>query len=445
MVHAIVEQIKRERYKNEEEFSWDNVELENTNKKSFKRRNMNDPVLENLKKTDNETYKKYKMLADNVQEWSHIKTGYFNGDNIEVTNPRFEGKYIILDSGLKGNFYSNPKREHRLYLEKILKEWEELQEPFEVEILTADLNNYNFEVSITAKFQKHLETQLREEYMNNIPVTGKILEYTPAGYNVEIDFFSGKYPAYMPTKIADVNKILNPHDLVGEEMELIITEYNKERGTYLVSRQAYLETLIPDKIKELEYDTEYEGHVTGFSKDRHTKEREGIFIQFEGCLTGKAYESEWSKETKENIKSLKPGDPIKFYIKSIGKDDDGRPKIGLTQIDLEGIWKSMEIDQDVKGKIKSIKDFGVFISLSNGMTGLIHKVELDKFIKFENEQGDNIFVKIIELNNEKKQVNLSLSEKSGFKKKPEVIEQEKKEAKEAEELAKAQEKDEDKE
>lgn len=421
----VIIEIQRERIKKEREFSWEEIEIEEEVNRKI--RKSPKEMLNMLREVDESAYEKYKLLNDSVESWSKYKTGYLPGDTIEVSNPRMEGKYIILEAGSKGNFYSNPKRENQIFLERILTEWEEHQTPFEAEIITSDLNNYNFEVSITAKHKHDLESQIRDEYMNEIPLTVKINEYiSKQGYNVDIDFFGSVYPGFIPKKLASVNKILKPEEIVGTEMEVMIIGYDEERNSYIASRKAYLQTLIPEEIDKLDYENKYTGIITGFSKQN---KRDSIFVQFNDCLTGKIYEADYDENTKKNILSLSEGKEIDFYVKNV-TNKKGKILIGLTQVRRDHIWNALEEGQELKGEVKFVKPFGVFITLENDMIGLLHDVEIDKFEKFEVEVGEDIYVRILELNRKDERINLTLAPRSGFKKKPEAIEQEKIEAEE---------------
>ena len=65
-----------------------------------------------------------------------------------------------------------------------------------------------------------------------------------------------------------------------------------------------------------------------------------------------------------------------------------------------------------KGDITSVETYGAFVKLENGYSGLIHISEIsNSFIKNINnifKKGDSIYVEVLEVNNELKQVKLSV-------------------------------------
>jgi small subunit ribosomal protein S1 len=104
----------------------------------------------------------------------------------------------------------------------------------------------------------------------------------------------------------------------------------------------------------------------------------GAFIKIdkvEGLLHNE--NATWDKNLKCKD-FLKDGDEIDVKITNIDKENE---KISLNKKDLEespaeSFAKNNKIGDLVKGKIKNIKDFGVFIELENGIDALIRKEDL---------------------------------------------------------------------
>ena len=87
----------------------------------------------------------------------------------------------------------------------------------------------------------------------------------------------------------------------------------------------------------------------------------------------------------------------------------------------------MKIGDIVKCEVSGITEYGIFVKLENEFSGLIHISEISN--KFVNNieklyiLGDVIEAKVMEIDEEKKQVKLSIKEnKSKKKKKPKIIE-----------------------
>lgn len=73
---------------------------------------------------------------------------------------------------------------------------------------------------------------------------------------------------------------------------------------------------------------------------------------------------------------------------------------------------NIKVGEIVKGQITGITPYGVFVSLEDDYTGLVHISEVsDKYVKNLTEKfniGDIINVKIIEIDEDKSQVKLSI-------------------------------------
>lgn len=89
--------------------------------------------------------------------------------------------------------------------------------------------------------------------------------------------------------------------------------------------------------------------------------------------------------------------------------------------------ENIKIGDIVKCEVTGITNYGVFVKLENGYDGLIHISEIsDKFVNSIEKlylPGDIIETKVIEVDEEKKQVKLSIKVLSGKNKKKRSIEE----------------------
>ena len=89
--------------------------------------------------------------------------------------------------------------------------------------------------------------------------------------------------------------------------------------------------------------------------------------------------------------------------------------------------KDVKLGDIVSCEVTGITKYGVFVKLENGYDGLVHISEISK--KFVNNierlyiEGDIIEAKVIEIDEEKKQIKLSIKDKDGkLKKKKGLVE-----------------------
>ena len=209
------------------------------------------------------------------------------------------------------------------------------------------------------------------------------------GYVVDVQGIN----CFMPGSLAGINKLSDFSSIVGEEIYVVPVSFSADRGTIVVSHRKYLQALIPNAIKSLKesIEEEKEGKVTGTAKY-------GVFVEFDQCLTGMIHNNDLDEETMNKFKSreIKPGDDIKFKVKDIISNN----KITLTQKDVVNINPWINISQrynipsTVEAVVKSRKDYGLFINIEEGVTGLLHISEIGEETMKLFGPGDKITVQI---------------------------------------------------
>ena len=188
---------------------------------------------------------------------------------------------------------------------------------------------------------------------------------------------------------------------------MVPVSFSPDRGTIVVSHRKYLQALIPNAIKELKENigTQKSGLVTGTAKY-------GVFVEFDKCLTGMIHTNELDEATQTKFKAreIKPGDPVDFFVKDIISNT----KITLTQKEVTTInpWINInsryQIPSIVTAKVKTKKEYGVFVNIEEGVTGLLHISELPKDTLDNYTSGDDIDVQITRIDEDSMKVFLKL-------------------------------------
>ena len=251
-----------------------------------------------------------------------------------------------------------------------------------------------FSASFTDAVKDNKFTELMNSIGKLVAYKATVKELIHGGYNLLIDGIL----VFMPGSLAGMNKLWDFESLVGKE--IIVMAINYEKEMIIVSRRAYLRTLVAEEIEKLKESMkdEKEGSVTGTSKY-------GIFVEFgNDCLTGLIptveLNDEWSQ--KFNAGLVKAGMRIKFFTKDIINEY----KIILTQ-NRDNPWDNIEEkikpQMKIKGKISSILKYGAFIEIEKGIVGLLHSSEFDIN---EYKDNDEIDVIITKIDKENKKINL---------------------------------------
>jgi small subunit ribosomal protein S1 len=212
---------------------------------------------------------------------------------------------------------------------------------------------------------------------------------------------------FMPGSLAGINKLHDFTSIIGTEMYVVPVSFSPDRGTLVVSHRKYLQALIPGEIENLKANVgvEITGSVTGTAKY-------GVFVEFNSCLTGMIHNNDLDEETlaKFRARQIQPGDEIKFVVKDVISDT----KITLTQKANEttnpwhDIASRYQIPSVVEAIVKTKKDYGLFISIEEGVTGLLHVSEIGEEIMNVFKNGDPITVQITRIDVESMKVFLKM-------------------------------------
>lgn len=306
--------------------------------------------------------------------------------------------FISVDIGYRELIYVKYEKETDVV--KALKPGDET-----AVLITASKSNTHILGSISGGVKQKVFLELRNSVEEgNTAWVGTVVNMIEnGGYVVNVQ----DVDCFMPGSLAGINKLHDFSSIIGTEMYVAPVSFSPERGTIVVSHRKYLQAMIPNEIENIKQnmDSEYVGNVTGTAKY-------GVFVEFNKCLTGMIHVNDLDEETMPAFKAreIKPGDEIKFKIKDIVSDT----KITLTQKDnavvnpWSDIAKRYQIPAVVEATVKTKKEYGIFINIEDGVTGLLHISEFDESLMDVFNPGDKITVQITRIDTESKKVFLKL-------------------------------------
>jgi len=359
----------------------------------------------------------------------HIKTK--NGDIVYSREPYAQELYNIISNQIEQNDFKSQIAEGSIYNGKVYainQEWitvdigyRELiyvkfdREPDFVKALTVGAEtavlitqlkqNTHVLGSISGGIKQQTFSDLRQGIENaDTAWIGKVIQVIEnGGYIVRVQGID----CFMPGSLAGINKLHDFNSIIGEEIYVVPVSFSPERGTIVVSHRKYLQALIPESISELRnnIDAEYTGFVTGTAKY-------GVFVEFNGCLTGMIHSNDLDEETMKAFKSrtINPGDEVTFKVKDIVSDT----KITLTQKINDNInpWLTIasryQIPATVEAEVKSKKEYGLFVTIEEGVVGLLHISEIGEETMSVFRPGDKITVQITRIEAETNKVFLKM-------------------------------------
>lgn len=351
----------------------------------------------------------YKFFLSKLDEKSDNYKNINEGDVVNGTITEIS-KEIIIDINFKDSVYVESKTLESKMLENL-----KIGDKIDVMIVKIDDDPYFIRGSITDILKMNISTVIKEHYNDSNFLMATVLESQPAGYILDLEVDGQIVDAFMPNTLAGVNKLYDPQSLVGKKIEVQIETLEQDKGIYVVSRKKHLESLIPEKIKQLKKDwiknknQVYEGFITGTTPF-------GAFVEFCDFLTGMIHRYnvnvEW--QTDEKWATLRPGMFVNFFIKDIILKKN---KVILTQIIRESLWDKIRIDEDnryyfqgvdtINGKVIYLKSFGALVQLDDETNGLIPTTYLQKN-KIDLKVGQDVEVRVMSIIKDERKINLSL-------------------------------------
>ena len=199
--------------------------------------------------------------------------------------------------------------------------------------------------------------------------------------------------------------IKNPKDHIseGEELDVEVIEIDANDRRLRVSLKNLLKKPFDEfkaKFKEGDVTKGVVTSVTNF----------GAFVRI-GTVEGLLHNEDASWDRNDKCKDLfKIGDEIEVKIIKI---DANEQKISLSQKDLkqspvQAYAKKFNVGDIVTGKIRDIKDFGVFVELGDNVDALIRKEDLGNVSAESLNINDNIEAAIAFIDEKKNRIRLSI-------------------------------------
>jgi small subunit ribosomal protein S1 len=199
--------------------------------------------------------------------------------------------------------------------------------------------------------------------------------------------------------------VKNPADYleVGQEIDVEVIEINPKTHKLRVSLKRLLPKPFDEFMKKHSEGEVVTGTVTSLTDF-------GAFVRIDG-VEGLLHNQDisWDKGTKAKD-ILKSGDEVEVKIAKINEADQ---KISLNRKTLlespvDKFASTHKVNSVVTGTIRDIKDFGVFVSLGDGVDALIRDEDLAPLNKEELEAGQEIEAAIANIDTRRDRIRLSV-------------------------------------
>jgi len=148
----------------------------------------------------------------------------------------------------------------------------------------------------------------------------------------------------------------------------------------------------------------------------------GSFVEVESGIEGLVHVSEmdWTNKNVHPSKVVQLGDEVEVMILEID-EDRRRISLGMKQC-MPNPWEEFSINfkkgDKVRGQIKSITDFGIFIGLPGGIDGLVHLSDLSWTLTGEEavrnfRKAEEIEAMVLSIDVERERISLGIKQLEG--------------------------------
>jgi small subunit ribosomal protein S1 len=239
-------------------------------------------------------------------------------------------------------------------------------------------------------------------------VTGTVIEVVKGGLIVDIGL-----RGFLPASLVDLRRVRDLEPFIGQDIEAKVIELDRNRNNVVLSRRAYLEeeqaeqrTAFLDGLAEGEVREGVVSSVVNF----------GAFVDL-GGMDGLVHVSELSwQHVNHPSEVVKVGDKVGVKVLEVDRDRE-RISLSIRQT-LEDPWvvfaRDHEVGKVVEGKVIKTVPFGAFISVAEGVEGLVHVSEIAvhrvESPELELSIGQTVQAKITELDDERRRVSLSIKQ-----------------------------------
>jgi small subunit ribosomal protein S1 len=347
------------------------------------------------------------LFAQHTEQGGEIKEGTIvKGVVVDII-----GEYAVVDVGLKA--------EGQVPLREFREEDDTDDTPprvkigDEVEVLLETAEDQNGLVILSK--EKARKRKVWDDISKAVDVDGLVAGIIQARVKGGLSvMLAGGVKAFLPGSQVDLRPVRNLDAFIAQEFQFRIIKFNKKRGNIVLSRRVLLEAeraeLKEETLNKLQEGQIVEGVVKNLTDY-------GAFIDL-GGIDGLLHITDMSWGRVNHPSELfQVGDKVQVKVLKFNTDSE-RVSLGLKQITPDP-WINAEDKYIpgtvVQGKVVSIKDYGAFIELEEGIEGLVHVSEMSWTRQIKNPKqflkiGDEVKAVVLDIDVSQNRISLGMKQ-----------------------------------
>jgi small subunit ribosomal protein S1 len=304
--------------------------------------------------------------AKRAQVWKRLEKAFEEGEVVKgLISGKVKGGFTVdiedIRAFLPGSLVDVRPVRDTTYLEG---------KELEFKVIKLDQRRNNVVVSRRAVVETEYSAE-REELLESLQegaqVKGIVKNLTDYGVFVDLGGIDGLL------HITDMawKRVKHPSEIVevGQEIDVKVLKFDRERNRVSLGLKQLGQDPWADLARRYPESTRMFGKVTNIADY-------GCFVEIEDGVEGLVHVSEmdWTNKNVNPGKMVHIGQEVEVIVLDID-EERRRISLGMKQVHANP-WDEFSATRNkgdhVKGTIKSITDFGIFIGLDGGIDGLIH-------------------------------------------------------------------------
>lgn len=350
--------------------------------------------------------------AKRAADWIALEEAMENGDILSgLINGKVKGGLTVMINSIRA-FLPGSLVDVRPIKDTSHFEGKEI----EFKVIKLDKKRNNVVVSRRAVLEATLGEE-RKALLDNLQegtiVKGIVKNITDYGAFVDLGGIDGLL------HITDLawRRVKHPSEVleVGQEVEAKVLKFDQDRSRVSLGMKQLGEDPWSGLARRYPANTRLFGKVSNLTDY-------GAFVEIEQGIEGLVHVSEmdWTNKNVHPSKVVQLGDEVEVMILEI---DEERRRISLGMKQTQpNPWQEFESNfnkgDKIRGAIKSITDFGVFVGLPGGIDGLVHLSDLSWTENGEEavrqfKKGEEVEAVVLAIDVEKERISLGIKQLSG--------------------------------
>ncbi|MCZ6700215.1 MAG: 30S ribosomal protein S1, partial [bacterium] len=349
-----------------------------------------------------------KEKADRIRIWDDLAEAYDEGTPVKGrVLSRIKGGLTVDVGGLRGFLPGS-----QIDLRPVRNLEGLIGQQIEMKIIKLNRKRSNIVLSrrvLLEEVREEAKKRTMEVLEDGLQMEGVLKNITDYGAFIDLGGIDGLL------HITDMawGRISHPSELfaIGDTVEVVVLKFDPERERVSLGYKQ----LKPDPWDDV--DTKYpvgdrvNGKVVSITDY-------GAFVELEQGVEGLVHVSEmsWNKRIRHASKVVSVGEIIEAVVLKV--DREGRRiSLGIKQTEPNP-WETIEerypVGELVEGRVRNLTDFGAFVSIEEGIDGLIHVSDISwTQVKDPAEvlrKGQKVEVKVLSVDKDQERLSLGLKQ-----------------------------------